>query len=58
MTMLMLPKLYDTAKAALDGEAFDKDQIDPLWNHLGTTSLPLGWVDPPDELRSDVTVLL
>ncbi|KAI1754569.1 hypothetical protein F4782DRAFT_493008 [Xylaria castorea] len=45
------------AKAALNGEAFDRDQIDPTWNHLGTTTLPIGWVDPPNELRSDVTVL-
>ncbi|KAI0013541.1 hypothetical protein F4779DRAFT_625074 [Xylariaceae sp. FL0662B] len=39
------------AKAALNGEAFDKDQIDPSWNHLGATLLT-GEVDPPDELRT------
>ncbi|KAI1495611.1 hypothetical protein F5X99DRAFT_425893 [Biscogniauxia marginata] len=38
------------AKAALNGEAFDKDQINPLWNYLGMTTLPVGWIDPPDEL--------
>ncbi|KAI1213778.1 uncharacterized protein F4807DRAFT_456326 [Annulohypoxylon truncatum] len=37
------------AKAALNGEAFDAFQVDPPWNHLGATSLPLGWVDPPNE---------
>lgn len=39
------------AKAALNGEAFDEYQTDPLWNHLGTTLLPVAWVDPPDELE-------
>ncbi|OTA79755.1 hypothetical protein M434DRAFT_17959 [Hypoxylon sp. CO27-5] len=45
------------AKAALNGEAFDNDQINPPWNHLGATTLPIGGVDPPDEPRSNVTVL-
>ncbi|KAJ8130505.1 hypothetical protein O1611_g3126 [Lasiodiplodia mahajangana] len=30
------------AKAALNGEAFDRDQIDPPWDHVGSTSLPAG----------------
>ncbi|OTA69234.1 hypothetical protein K449DRAFT_428666 [Hypoxylon sp. EC38] len=45
------------AKAAFNGEAFDNDQINPPWNHLGATTLPLGGVDPPDEPRWKVTVL-
>ncbi|KAI0097944.1 hypothetical protein GGR51DRAFT_539188 [Nemania sp. FL0031] len=30
------------AKAALNGEAFTKYQVDPPWDHIGSTSLPLG----------------
>ncbi|KAI2466541.1 hypothetical protein F4781DRAFT_424008 [Annulohypoxylon bovei var. microspora] len=45
------------AKAAQNGEAFHYSQIDPIWDHLTSTYLPLGWVDPPEELESDVTVL-
>ncbi|KAI0894364.1 hypothetical protein F4806DRAFT_498145 [Annulohypoxylon nitens] len=30
------------AKAALNGEAFDRDQTEPPWNYLGSTALPLG----------------
>ncbi|KAI1445390.1 hypothetical protein F5Y02DRAFT_426868 [Annulohypoxylon stygium] len=30
------------AKAALNGEAFGRDQTEPPWNYLGSTALPLG----------------
>lgn len=28
------------AKAKLNGEAFDQDEVSPLWDHIGRTSLP------------------
>ncbi|KAI1178104.1 hypothetical protein F4777DRAFT_576410 [Nemania sp. FL0916] len=38
------------AKAAINGEAFSKNQINPVWNTLGTAHLGMDYVDPPDEL--------
>ncbi|KAI0377175.1 hypothetical protein F5Y04DRAFT_285120 [Hypomontagnella monticulosa] len=45
------------AKAALNGEAFDRDQTNPIWDHLGTTALPLGSFYAPDDPPSDMDVL-
>ncbi|KAI1164776.1 hypothetical protein F5B18DRAFT_614443 [Nemania serpens] len=33
-------KAVRRAKAALNGEAFDEDQVSPLWDHLGSGELP------------------
>lgn len=36
------------AKAALNGEAFDMNQIDPLWNRLSSGRIPNGNADLRD----------